>query len=365
MGPLGCIDRTFTVLVVNTGSTSTKIAVFCGCKLLFSDNIQHPPDELARYARIPEQLEYRKGVIQRSLASSGVALEQIDAIISRGGALKPVPGGVYLIDEAVVDDLLNRPSTEHAANLAAPIARAFADSLGVPAYFADPISVDEYEPLARLSGLPEISRVSKLHALSIRSTAAKAAASLGKALEEANLVVAHLGSGISISPVKAGKMVDANGADDEGPFSPERSGSVPMSDLVTLCYSGQYDEGELIHLLTHGSGLFAHLGTTDAREVEKMILAGNTRASDVEQAMAYQISKEIGAMATVLCGRVDAIVLTGGLAAWDRLVGHITERCCFIAPVITYPGENEMEALASSVIRVLAGEEEARVYASV
>jgi butyrate kinase len=362
---LGCINRTFSVLVVNTGSTSTKVAVYSGCKPVYSDNIQHPPDELAQYARISDQLEYRKNVVLGSLEANSVMLDEVDAVISRGGALKPVPGGVYSVDDVVVDDLLNRPSTEHAANLAAPIARALADSIGVCAYFADPITVDEYGPLARLSGLPDISRLSKLHALSIRSTAAKAAESLGKAVEDVDLVVAHLGSGISICPVKAGKMIDANGADDEGPLSPERSGSLPMSDLVTLCYSGKYTEDELLHLITHGSGLLAHLGTTDAREVEKRILAGDEHAEKVEEVMAYQISKEIGAMATVLCGRVDAIALTGGLASWERLVGHITERCSFIAPIVTFPGENEMEALARSAMRVLAGEEEARSYASV
>jgi len=353
------LDR---VLVINTGSTSTKIAIFHGREPVYSENVHHPAEELSQFPQVPHQLEYRKAAVLARLEHSGQNLDSIDAVVSRGGAPAPMPGGVYAISRALLQDLLDRPATEHAANLSPPIAYAIAESLGVPAFFVDPITVDEFEPLARLSGLPEAPRNSRLHALSIRSTARRVAEKLGRALSDINVIVAHLGSGISICPVKAGLMVDANGADDEGPFSPERAGTLPMADLVSLCFSGRHTQREMLNKLTRRSGLMAHLGTADAREVERMIQAGDVHALQIAQAMAYQIAKEIGAMATVVSGKVDAIALTGGLAAWGRLVDDVSARCSFIAPTMVFPGENEMEALAWGAIRVLAGEEEAREY---
>ncbi len=350
------------VLVINTGSTSTKMAIFHGREPVYSENVHHPSEELSQFPQVPDQLEYRKRVVLARLQSAGQDLGALDAVVSRGGAPGPMPGGVYVINQAVLRDLLDRPATEHAANLSPPIAYAIAESLGVPAYFVDPITVDEFEPLARLSGLPEIPRSSRLHALSIRSTARKVAQKLGRTLADVNVIVAHLGSGISVCPVKAGLMVDANGADDEGPFSPERAGTLPMADLVSLCFSGRYTQRELINKITRQAGFAAHVGTTDAREVERMIQAGDLHALRIAQAMAYQIAKEIGAMATVVSGKVDAIALTGGLAAWGRLVDDVTARCSFIAPVMVFPGENEMEALAWGAMRVLAGQERAREY---
>jgi len=353
------LDR---VLVINTGSTSTKIAIFHGREPVYSENVHHPAEELSQFPQVPDQLEYRKAAVLARLKCTGLDMGALDAVVSRGGAPTPMPGGVYAISRAMLRDLLERPATEHAANLSPPIAYAIAESLGVPAYFVDPITVDEFEPLARLSGLPAVPRNSRLHALSIRSTARKVAEKLGRGLGDINVIVAHLGSGISICPVRAGLMVDANGADDEGPFSPERAGTLPMADLVSLCFSGRYTQRELINKLTRQSGLMAHLGTADARQVEQMIQEGDLHALRIAQAMAYQIAKEIGAMATVVSGKVDAIALTGGLAAWGRLVDDVTARCSFIAPVMVFPGENEMEALAWGAIRVLAGEEEAREY---
>lgn len=353
------LDR---VLVINTGSTSTKIAIFHGREPIYSESVRHPAEELSQFPQVPDQLEYRKAAVLARLERAGQDPGALDAVVSRGGAPAPMPGGVYAISRAMLQDLAERPATEHAANLSPPIAFAIAESLGVPAFFVDPITVDEFEPLARLSGLPEAPRNSRLHALSIRSTARKVAEKLRRDLGDINVIVAHLGSGISICPVKAGLMVDANGADDEGPFSPERAGTLPMADLVSLCFAGRYTQREMLKKITRQAGLMAHLGTADAREVERTIQAGDLHALRVAQAMAYQIAKEIGAMATVVSGKVDAIALTGGLAAWGRLVDDVTARCSFIAPIMVFPGENEMEALAWGAIRVLAGEEEAREY---
>jgi len=355
------LDR---VLVINTGSTSTKIAIFHGREPVYSENVHHPTEELSQFPQVPDQLECRKAAVLASLERAGQDLCALDAVVSRGGAPAPMPGGVYAVSQAMLRDLLDRPATEHAANLSPPIAFAIAQSLGVPAFFVDPITVDEFEPLARLSGLPEAPRNSRLHALSIRSTARKVAEKLGRPLGDINVIVAHLGSGISVCPVKAGLMVDANGADDEGPFSPERAGTLPMADLVSLCFSGRYTQREMLNKITRQAGLMAHLGTADAREVERMIQTGDLHALRVAQAMAYQIAKEIGAMATVVSGKVNAIALTGGLAAWGRLVDDVSARCSFIAPIMVFAGENEMEALAWGALRVLARQEEAREYGS-
>lgn len=362
MRALGTKQPERKVLVVNTGSTSTKIAIFQGREPVYSESIRHPVNELADFAGIWDQLEYRRKAVLASLEAGNCDPRTLDAVVSRGGAPSAMRGGTYMISQDMLDDLRCRPATEHAANLSPPIAYAIAQPLGIPSYFADPITVDEFEPLARLSGLPEAPRQSRLHALSIRSTARKAASELGRALGDVNVIVAHLGSGISICPVKAGLMVDANGADDEGPFSPERAGSLPMADLVSLCYSGRYTQAELISKITRKAGLCGHLGTTDAQDVERMIQEGDSHALEVAQAMAYQIAKEIGAMATVLSGEVDAVALTGGLAAWRRLVDDVTRRCEFIAPIMVFPGENEMEALAVSAMLVLEGQEQAGQY---
>lgn len=353
------------VLVINTGSASTKIAVYEGgegVRARWSRTLEHPAAELASLDTTQRQLEVRTAAILKCLDGEGEASNVLDAVVARGGALRPMPGGVYLIDEALVDDITNRPALHHAANYSPPIAFALARERNIPAYLLDPITVDEFEPLARLSGLPHTPRLSRLHALSVRSTARKTAEALGRSVDELNIIVAHLGSGISVAAVKKGKMVDVNGADDEGPFSPERSGSVCASDIAAMCFSGKFTETELIHKLCRRSGLLAHLGVTDAREVEKTIQSGDRHALVVSEAMFYGISKEIGAMATVLSGDVDAIAITGGLAHWPRLVEYVTTRCKFIAPIHLYPGENEMEALAAGALRALAGLEPVKRY---
>lgn len=360
--PLIGTGEAHRLLVINTGSASTKVAIYEGPNGVWSKNIQHSPDDLARYKSVSDQLDFRKSAILRAVEEAGQSMDGLRAVVSRGGALRPMPGGVYVIDETVLGDLAERPATKHAANLSPPIAYAIAQPMGIPAYFVDPITVDEFEPLARLSGLPELPRQSKLHALSIRSTAHRTAQKLGMPLDKLNIIVAHLGSGISICPVRRGRMIDVNGADDEGPFSPERAGSLCMSDLVELCFSGQYTKDDMIQKITRFSGLRAHLGTSDARDVEKLIDSGDMHALEVATAMAYQVAREIGAMACVLSGDVTAIALTGGLASWQRLVDEVAARCSFIAPIHVFPGENEMEALAQGALRVLNGLDHAKRY---
>ncbi len=360
-----CADHHHRVLVINTGSASTKIAVYEGCEsahLLWSQLLEHSAVGSAPFDGTSSQLEARADAILKCLAEKGEAGDGLDAVVARGGALRPMPGGVYLIDEALVDDVTNRPALQHAANYSPPIAFRLASERNIPAYLLDPITVDEFEPLARFSGLPQVPRLSRLHALSVRSTARKAAEALGHPLTEVNIIVAHLGSGISIAAVKKGRMVDVNGADDEGPFSPERSGSVCASDVAAMCFSGEFSEDDLVRKLCRRSGLLAHLGTADARDIEKMIQSGDTHALVVSEAMFYGIAKEIGAMATVLSGDVDAIAITGGLAHWPRLVDYVTARCKFLAPIQLYPGENEMEALATGALRALVGLEPVKRY---
>lgn len=351
------------ILSINPGSTSTKIALYEDEQPVFVEIIRHPAEEIARFGSIVDQYEFRRDVILNVLREKGVDLSTIDAVVGRGGVLPPVEGGVYRVNERMLDDL-RHPVREHVSNLGAFLAKEIADQAGVPAFIADPPAVDEMEPIARISGLPEIERKSLSHALNLKAAARKAAKHLGKPYEETNLVVVHMGGGISVSPHRKGRMVDANQAlDGTGPFSPERAGGLPIGDLMRLAYSGKYTYDELWRRCVGGGGLVAHLGTNDAVEVERRIQAGDEHARLVYEAMAYQTAKEIGAMATVLYGRVDAIVLTGGLAHSEMLTKWIAERVEWIAPVLVFPGEDEMEALTYGALRVLRGEERAKEYA--
>lgn len=353
----------YRVLSINPGSTSTKIALYEGEKPVFVEVIRHSAEEIAKFNRIVDQYEFRRDVILRVLEDKGVDIHSLDAVVGRGGALPPVASGVYRINERMLEDL-RQPKREHVSNLGAFIAREIADRAGVPAFIVDPVSVDEFEPIARISGLPEIERKSLSHALNLKAAARKAAKALGKRYEDLNLVVVHMGGGISVSPHRKGRMIDVNQAlDGTGPFSPERAGGLPIGDLLRLAYSGKYTFDELWRRCVGGGGLVAHLGTNDAREVERRIGEGDEHARLVYEAMAYQIAKEIGAMATVLKGEVDAIVLTGGLAHSEMLTGWIRERVEWIAPVLIFPGEDEMEAMTMGALRVLRGEEQAKEYA--
>lgn len=350
------------ILVVNPGSTSTKIAIFEGENQVDLKVLRHSPEELSMFKTLWEQFDFRLKIILEFLDENGLKPADFSAIVGIGGLLRPVKGGVYRVNEKMLEDARNNFQGEHPSNLGCALAYEIAKMGNVEAFTVDPVSVDEFEPLARYSGHPLIQRRSLSHALNIHATARLASEKIGKKYEEANFIIAHLGGGISVCPVKGGKIIDANDASSDGPFSPERTGGLPLQPFITLCFSGKYNEQEIRKLVMGKGGLVAYLGTNDANEVEKRINEGDAYAREVYEAMAYQIAKEIGAMATVLKGDVDAIVLTGGLANSKMLVDWIIERVSFIAPVLVFPGEDEMKALALGALRVLRGEEKAKEY---
>ncbi len=354
------------ILVINPGSTSTKLAYFAGEEAASSEEVEHPEEELRAFPDIPSQEGYRLGIVERFLEERGLKGAGLDAVAARGGLMKPVKGGVYKINQAMVEDLRRskeRWGREHASNLGAMIAFRLAARYSVPAFTADPVTVDEMDNVARLSGVPEIRRKSHLHALNIKAMARRAARELHKTPAETDFVVAHIGGGVSVAALRRGAVVDVNNALlGMGPFSPRRAGALPIGDLVGLAFSGLYDRAGLERKLAHESGLMGYLGTSDVREVERRMGAGDQEASLAFSAMAYQVSKEIAAMAAALRGRVDALVLTGGVARSERFVGAVRERVVFIAPVLVYPGEAEMESLAMYAAAALAGEEPIQEY---
>ncbi|MCX7903933.1 MAG: butyrate kinase [Caloramator sp.] len=353
----------FRMLVINPGSTSTKIAVFDDLNPVFVETLRHSSEELAPYNTIFEQYEFRKNVILNALKEKNVPIETLNAVVGRGGLLKPIEGGTYNVNEKMIEDLKIGVQGQHASNLGGIIAYEIAKSVNIPAFIVDPVVVDEMDEIARISGMPEIQRKSIFHALNQKAVAKRYAKEHGKKYEELNLIVAHLGGGISVGAHRKGRVVDVNNAlDGEGPFSPERTGSLPVGDLVKLCFSGKYTLDEIKKKITGKGGLMAYFGTNDARDVERMMDEGNKEAELVYKAMAYQVAKEIGMCATVLKGEVDAVILTGGLAYGKEFVEWITERISFIAPVVVYPGEDEMLALAEGGLRVLRGEETAKEY---
>ena len=352
------------VLVINLGSTSTKVAVFEDETPICSENIAHGHQELAVFPRIPDQYAFRYEAVVSFLQEHAISPRSLDAIVGRGGILRALPSGTYHINERMLQELQS-PDKErdHVVNLAAGIAHGIAQEAGIPAFVVDPVCVDEFEPLARVSGLPDVERRSLSHALSLKSVARRAAHELGRPYEDTNLVVVHMGGGITVSAHRQGRMVDVNQAlDGTGPFSPERVGGLPVGDVLRLAFSGEYTYEQLFRRFTRQGGLLAHLGTNDAIEVERRIAQGDEHARLVYEAMAYQIAKETGLMSTVLKGQVDAIVLTGNLAHSTMLVSWIRERVEWIAPVLVYPGQDEMLAMAQGVLRVLRGEQEAKEY---
>jgi len=350
------------ILVINPGSTSTKVAIFEDENQVDLKVLRHSPEELSKFKTLWEQFDFRLKIILEFLNENGLRPTDFSAVVGIGGLLRPVKGGTYLVNEKMLEDARNNFQGEHPSNLGCALAYEIAKIGNVEAFTVDPVSVDEFEPLARYSGHPLIQRRSLSHALNIHATARLASEKIGKRYEEANFVVAHLGGGISVCPVKGGKIIDANDASSDGPFSPERTGGLPLQPFITLCFSGKYTEQEMRKLVMGKGGLVAYLGTNDASEIERRIKEGDAYAREVYEAMAYQIAKEIGAMATVLKGDVDAVVLTGGLANSKMLVDWITERVSFIAPVLVFPGEDEMRALAMGALRVLRGEEKAKEY---
>lgn len=356
------VAREPLILVINPGSTSTRVGLFDGEQPRQDKTVRHPPEELSRFATLWDQLEFRLAFVWDALAEWTRSVADLDAVVGRGGLLKPVDGGVYRVTERMLEDARRGIQGEHAANLGCALAWEVARRADVPAFVVDPVSVDEFEPLARLSGHPQIPRRSLTHALSVHALARDAAHRIGRPLEQTRFIVGHLGGGISVCAVRSGRIIDANDASSEGPFSPERTGGLPLQPVITLCFSGRVTESEMRRMVMGRGGLVAYLGTTDAAAIEGRIARGDTYAAQVYEAMAYQIAKEISAMAAVLNGRVDAILLTGGLSRSDLLVGWIRQRVEFIAPVIVLGGEIEMRALAAGARRVLMGEETAKEY---
>lgn len=352
------------ILAINPGSTSTKVALFDDDREIWNDTQRYDVDVLKEFHGIMAQQDFRLQEIRKVLEQNSTNVSDLDAVVGRGGLLKPIPGGTYEVNQEMLDDLGSCKYGSHASNLGAGIAVSLAREGGCDkAYIVDPVVVDELIPEARLSGMPGIERRSIWHALNQKAVARKAASEMGKKYDEMNIIVAHMGGGISVGAHELGKTVDVNNAlDGEGPFSPERAGSLPAGGLVKLAYSGEYDLSELLKRMVGHGGLVAHLGTNDLREVQKMMEAGNEKARLVFEALALQVAKEIGSRAAVLKGKVDVIVLTGGLAYSDQLVERISERVSYIAGIKVYPGEDEMKALAEGALRVFKGEEEARVY---
>ncbi|MBN2541306.1 butyrate kinase [bacterium] len=353
----------YIIVVINPGATSTKVAYFEDENQVFAENIKHHDEDLSKFERDIDQFEFRINLVKQILEKNGVNLGDLSAVVGRGGPFKPLVSGTYRVNEAMLDDVREgRVQATHISNIGCLLANALARPLGIPAFIVDPVSVDEFEPLAYYSGLPELPRVSLAHALNIKMVAKKYAKEAGKPYENMNLVIAHLGSGISITAHKKGRMVDVNNANDGGPFSPQRTGTLPVTGLMKLCYSGKYSASEMKMKLIKKGGLLAYLETDDMVKIENNIKEGDRKSRECIEAMAYQIGKEIAAMAAVLKGEVDAILITGGLAQSEYLMGLIEPYIKFIAPVKIFPGEDEMEALARGVIRVLGGEEKEQVY---
>jgi butyrate kinase len=354
----------YRILAINPGSTSTKFGVFAGSQAVLVRNLRHSEAEMAPFSGRPvlDQEDFRREAVERELVAAGEDPSGFHAVAGRGGLLGAVRSGTYRVNQAMLDHLREARRGEHASNLGAFLARAMAARTGVEAFVVDPVSVEEWPEHARLSGLASIERQSFSHALNTKAVAKRYAREVGRSYEQLRLVVAHLGSGISISAHEGGRMIDVADGVNEGPFSAERPGKLPTIELMHLCFGGRYTHRQMESLLWSGSGFYSYLGTKDLAEVEQRIDKGDGRAALVFDAMAYQIAKEIGAMATVLRGRVDALLITGGMAHSARLLAAVQAAVGWIAPVAVYPGEDELQALAEGVLRVLCGEELAEEY---
>jgi butyrate kinase len=352
------------ILVINPGSTSTKIAVYQNYTPLFLKNINHPIDQLRQFNHISDQYQFRKNIVLKELEHAEIDLNSISIVIGRGGLVKPIESGIYEVNEAMVQDLMESPLGEHASNLGGLIAYDLVKTLSnARALIADPVVVDEMQDVARIAGHPNFKRYPIFHALNQKAIARSYALSHDKHYEELNLIIAHLGGGISVGAHCKGRVIDVNNAlDGEGPFSPERSGTIPAGQLANLCYSGNYKHDDIKKMIIGEGGLIAYLGTNDAYKVELRARSGETEAKLIQDALSYQVGKAIGEMASVLKGEVDAIILTGGIANNTMVTDYIKSMVRFIAQVIVYPGEDEMKALAQNAVRVIKGEVECKEY---
>ena len=351
------------LLIINPGSTSTKIGVFEDEKEILDETLRHSSEEIGKYDTVVDQKDFRKEVILDVLKSKGIDIKGFDAIVGRGGLLKPIEGGTYAVNEEMLSDIKKAERGEHASNLGAMIADEIAKEIGAKSFIVDPVVVDELSDVARISGVPELPRTSIFHALNQKAVAKRYAKEKNKAYEDCNIIVVHMGGGVSVGAHTNGRIVDVNNAlDGDGAFSPERSGGVPAGALIKMCFSGKYTEAEVKKKITGQGGLVAYLDTNDMRDVLKASAEGDEKSKLIYDAFIYQVAKDVGAMATVLKGNVEAIILTGGIAYSDVVVNSIKERVSFIAPLVVYGGEDEMLALAQGALRVLNGEEEAKEY---
>lgn len=349
-------------LIINPGSTSTKIGVFEDETLLFEETLRHSTEEISKYATIVDQKDFRKNIIVELLKEKKFDINSLNVVVGRGGLLKPIPGGTYEVTDELLEDLKVGRQGQHASNLGGILAKEIADEIGVPSYIVDPVVVDELCDEARISGVPEIPRISIFHALNQKAVAKRYAKETGKKYEDLNLIVVHMGGGVSVGAHKNGKVIDVfNALDGDGAFSPERAGGVPVGGLISMCYSGKYTEKEAYKKLVGNGGLNAYLGTNDMRDVMKMAETDD-KAKLVKDAFVYQVSKDIGSMACVLKGQVDQIIVTGGIAYNEAIINDLKANAEWIAPFTVYGGEDELLALAQGGLRVLNGEEKAGEY---
>lgn len=353
----------YKLLIINPGSTSTKIGVYEGEKEILEETLRHSAEEILKYDTIFDQLDFRKEVILKVLKEKGIDINELDAVVGRGGMLKPIEGGTYEVNEAMVEDLKIGVQGTHASNLGGILSNEIAKEIGKRAFIVDPVVVDEMEDVARLSGVPELPRKSKFHALNQKAVAKRYAKEHNTSYEDVNLIVVHMGGGVSVGAHRKGRVIDVNNAlDGDGPFSPERAGGVPSGELLEMCFSGKYSKEEVYKKLVGKGGFVAYANTNDARDLIKLSQEGDEKGSLIFNAFIYQIAKEIGSMAVVLDGEVDAIVLTGGIAYSDYVTNAINKKVKWIAPMVVYGGEDELLALAQGAIRVLDGVEEAKIY---
>lgn len=353
----------YKLLIINPGSTSTKIGVYEGEKEILEETLRHSAEEILKYDTIFDQLDFRKEVILKVLKEKGIDINELDAVVGRGGMLKPIEGGTYEVNEAMVEDLKIGVQGPHASNLGGILSNEIAKEIGKRAFIVDPVVVDEMEDVARLSGVPELPRKSKFHALNQKAVAKRYAKEHNTSYEDVNLIVVHMGGGVSVGSHRKGRVIDVNNAlDGDGPFSPERAGGVPSGELLEMCFSGKYSKEEVYKKLVGKGGFVAYANTNDARDLIKLSQEGDEKGSLIFNAFIYQIAKEIGSMAVVLDGEVNAIVLTGGIAYSDYVTNAINKKVKWIAPMVVYGGEDELLALAQGAIRVLDGVEEAKIY---
>ncbi|MBR1852530.1 MAG: butyrate kinase [Lachnospiraceae bacterium] len=350
-------------LIINPGSTSTKIGVFEDENLLFEETLRHSTEEIAQFATIVDQKDFRKKIITDLLESKSFDIKSLNVVVGRGGMLKPIPGGTYAVTDELLADLKVGVQGQHASNLGGILAREIGDSIGVPSYIVDPVVVDELMPVARISGMPDVPRNSVFHALNQKAVAKRYAKEIGKPYESLRLIVVHMGGGVSVGAHIDGKVVDVfNALDGDGAFSPERAGAVPTGGLIKLCFSGKYTEKEIYRMAVGNGGFNAYLGTNDMREVTKMANGGDEKAKLVKEAFMHQVAEDIGSMACVLEGKVDQIIVTGGIAYGTDVVDGLKKRAEWIAPFTVYPGEDELLALVQGGLRVMNGEEKICEY---